>query len=150
MRPPGTPCYCHHALPNPQDFLRAHGSTLGDGMVLVADTQSSGKGGWVGARGSLVTVQVACHTLPHCLQTHAPRMPSDPQWHTHHPDLAPALAPAGRGGNTWTSPAGCLMFSASRRLAVPSPASAPFINYVVGGWAHAPHASMEREGLVDS
>ncbi|KXZ49683.1 hypothetical protein GPECTOR_20g540 [Gonium pectorale] len=37
----------------------------------------------------------------------------------------------GRGGNVWTSPPGCLMFSALRRLRVASPAQAPFINYLV-------------------
>jgi biotin---protein ligase len=36
----------------------------------------------------------------------------------------------GRGGNVWTSPPGCLMFTALRRLTVPGEA-APFINYVV-------------------
>ncbi|KAG2488431.1 hypothetical protein HYH03_012938 [Edaphochlamys debaryana] len=37
----------------------------------------------------------------------------------------------GRGGNQWTSPLGCLMFSALRKLRVTSPAQAPFINYLV-------------------
>ncbi|GIL87266.1 hypothetical protein Vretimale_1775 [Volvox reticuliferus] len=37
----------------------------------------------------------------------------------------------GRGGNQWTSPLGCLMFSALRRLRMASPAQAPFINYLV-------------------
>lgn len=36
----------------------------------------------------------------------------------------------GRGGNQWTSPDGCLMFTAARRLQVPG-SQAPFINYVV-------------------
>ncbi|GAX75825.1 hypothetical protein CEUSTIGMA_g3268.t1 [Chlamydomonas eustigma] len=36
----------------------------------------------------------------------------------------------GRGGNSWTSPKGCLMMSAISRLAIPG-AWAPFINYVV-------------------
>ncbi|GFR40290.1 hypothetical protein Agub_g471 [Astrephomene gubernaculifera] len=67
-------------LGSTQDLLRTHGSALGDGVVAVADRQTSGKG---------------------------------------------------RGGNVWTSPPGCLMFSALRRLRVPSPASAPFINYLV-------------------
>jgi biotin--protein ligase len=41
-----------------------------------------------------------------------------------------ALACAGRGGNQWTSPDGCLMFTAARRLKVPG-SQAPFINYLV-------------------
>lgn len=41
-----------------------------------------------------------------------------------------ALAPnTGRGGNQWTSPDGCLMFTAGRRLKVPG-SQAPFINYL--------------------
>ncbi|WIA41073.1 hypothetical protein OEZ86_004707 [Tetradesmus obliquus] len=36
----------------------------------------------------------------------------------------------GRGGNVWTSPDGCLMFTALRRLQVPG-TQAAFINYVV-------------------
>ncbi|GBF94770.1 hypothetical protein Rsub_07653 [Raphidocelis subcapitata] len=36
----------------------------------------------------------------------------------------------GRGGNQWTSPDGCLMFTAARRLKVPG-SQAPFINYLV-------------------
>eukprot|EP00967_Tisochrysis_lutea_P061538 scaffold78873_cov19-Tisochrysis_lutea.AAC.1 len=40
------------------------------------------------------------------------------------------FAGRGRGGNVWTSPAGCLMFSCSRQLGV-LPNQAPFINYVV-------------------
>ena len=40
------------------------------------------------------------------------------------------VAATGRGGNTWTSPDGCLMFSAGQKLKVPG-AQAPFINYVV-------------------
>lgn len=36
----------------------------------------------------------------------------------------------GRGGNVWTSPDGCLMFTALRQLQVPGQ-QAPFINYVV-------------------
>ncbi|KAG2438269.1 hypothetical protein HYH02_010967 [Chlamydomonas schloesseri] len=67
-------------LGSTQELLRAHGSALGDGAVVVADRQTSGKG---------------------------------------------------RGGNQWTSPLGCLMFSALRRLRVQSPAQAPFINYLV-------------------
>eukprot|EP00195_Chlamydomonas_chlamydogama_P007821 CAMPEP_0202893470 /NCGR_PEP_ID=MMETSP1392-20130828/3052_1 /ASSEMBLY_ACC=CAM_ASM_000868 /TAXON_ID=225041 /ORGANISM="Chlamydomonas chlamydogama, Strain SAG 11-48b" /LENGTH=357 /DNA_ID=CAMNT_0049577817 /DNA_START=158 /DNA_END=1231 /DNA_ORIENTATION=- len=35
----------------------------------------------------------------------------------------------GRGGNQWTSPAGCLMFTCSRKLTLPG-TRAPFINYV--------------------
>lgn len=49
---------------------------------------------------------------------------ASPPTHTHTP------APAGRGGNQWTSPDGCLMFTAGRRLKVPG-SQAPFINYVV-------------------
>lgn len=41
------------------------------------------------------------------------------------------LAHAGRGGNQWTSPDGCLMFTAARLLRVQTPAQAPFINYLV-------------------
>lgn len=37
---------------------------------------------------------------------------------------------AGRGGNVWTSPAGCLMFTALRQLQVQG-TQAAFINYVV-------------------
>lgn len=37
---------------------------------------------------------------------------------------------AGRGGNQWTSPAGCLMFTTLRRLQLQG-AQAPFLNYVV-------------------
>lgn len=36
----------------------------------------------------------------------------------------------GRGGNQWTSPAGCLMFTVSKRVKVPGP-QAPFLNYLV-------------------
>ncbi|KAG1658792.1 hypothetical protein FOA52_011734 [Chlamydomonas sp. UWO 241] len=36
----------------------------------------------------------------------------------------------GRGGNVWTSPDGCLMFSACRKLKVPG-VQAPFVNYVI-------------------
>lgn len=36
----------------------------------------------------------------------------------------------GRGGNQWTSPDGCLMFTAARKLKVPG-SQAPFINYLV-------------------
>jgi len=36
----------------------------------------------------------------------------------------------GRGGNVWTSPAGCLMFTAMRQLQVQG-TQAAFINYVV-------------------
>ncbi|KAI8471829.1 MAG: hypothetical protein J3K34DRAFT_384539 [Monoraphidium minutum] len=36
----------------------------------------------------------------------------------------------GRGGNQWTSPDGCLMFTAARRLTIPG-SQAPFINYLV-------------------
>ncbi|GLC36411.1 hypothetical protein PLESTM_000440600 [Pleodorina starrii] len=67
-------------LGSTQELLRTHGSALGDGVVAVADRQTSGKG---------------------------------------------------RGGNQWTSPLGCLMFSALRRLRVASPSQAPFINYLV-------------------
>jgi len=62
-----------------QEFMRANLAGFGDGVVLVADRQTAGKG---------------------------------------------------RGGNVWTSPAGCLMFSCSRQLGV-LPNQAPFINYVV-------------------
>ncbi|GLI70165.1 hypothetical protein VaNZ11_014788 [Volvox africanus] len=67
-------------LGSTQELLRTLGSILGDGAVVVADCQTSGKG---------------------------------------------------RGGNQWTSPVGCLMFSAVRRLRVASPVQAPFINYLV-------------------
>lgn len=51
------------------------------------------------------------------------------------PDRAHAQAgcllhPAGRGGNSWVSPAGCLMFSCLWSLKVPG-SQAPFINYVI-------------------
>ncbi|GIL59402.1 hypothetical protein Vafri_14268 [Volvox africanus] len=67
-------------LGSTQELLRTLGPILGDGAVVVADCQTSGKG---------------------------------------------------RGGNQWTSPIGCLMFSAVRRLRVASPVQAPFINYLV-------------------
>jgi biotin-(acetyl-CoA carboxylase) ligase len=45
--------------------------------------------------------------------------------------MVPACtAVPGRGDNTWVSPDGCLMFSASRPLSIPGE-QAPFINYVV-------------------
>lgn len=37
---------------------------------------------------------------------------------------------AGRGGNRWESPDGCLMFSACTRLAIPGQ-RLPFVQYVV-------------------
>ena len=40
------------------------------------------------------------------------------------------LSIAGRSGNTWESPDGCLMFSAVQRLAIPGQ-RLPFVQYIV-------------------
>ena len=90
-----------HDIPSTQEFMRRHGTKLGDGVAMVADRQSSGKG----------VDQIPIGTCFVCLSTLIPLR-------------------AGRGGNTWTSPDGCLMFSAAMLLKVPG-AQAPFINYVV-------------------
>ena len=37
---------------------------------------------------------------------------------------------AGRGGNRWESPGGCLMFTAAKRLAIPGQ-RLPFVQYIV-------------------
>lgn len=45
-------------------------------------------------------------------------------------NTAPFSPRAGRGGNRWESPDGCLMFSAATRLAIPGQ-RLPFVQYVV-------------------
>jgi hypothetical protein len=89
-------------LPSTQTLLQTNAQHFPDGTVCVADVQSGGKGGRQAA----------------CLCSHA-------SWHhswfgnsclvcTH---TLPVPA-AGRGGNVWTSPRGCLMFSALMRLKI--------------------------------
>lgn len=76
--------------------------------------------------------------MGHILMT-TPSIPSTQEFMRAHSSVLPEGAVLvadqqtkgkGRGGNVWTSPDGCLMFTALRRLKVPG-AQAPFINYVV-------------------
>ena len=89
-------------LPSTQTLLQSNAQRFPDGTVCVADVQSGGKGG----------CQAAC-------------LCSDANW--HHSwfgnsslvcTLTLPVAAAGRGGNIWTSPRGCLMFSALMRLKI--------------------------------
>lgn len=67
---------------------------------------------------------LAFHMCPFLHAFH-PLAPSTP-----YPSTPCSLPPAGRGGNVWTSPAGCLMFTSLRHLQVQG-TQAAFINYVV-------------------
>jgi biotin--protein ligase len=105
------------SIPSTQEFMRAHTHVLPKGAVLVADQQTRGKGEGV-LRCALCCVLWAARCEPRTITHH------------HQPACCLSLRCVGRGGNVWTSPPGCLMFSAFRQLQV-SGAAAPFINYVV-------------------
>ena len=118
------------ATASTQVVVQENVAKLPDGLVFVADKQYGGKGeGWCACRSTEMAAPAAAGLA-------APAAPAtiaaSPQRTL--PGNALCLARpscgAGRDGNRWESPDGCLMFSAATRLAIPGQ-RLPFVQYVV-------------------
>eukprot|EP00201_Polytomella_parva_P024076 CAMPEP_0175039152 /NCGR_PEP_ID=MMETSP0052_2-20121109/363_1 /TAXON_ID=51329 ORGANISM="Polytomella parva, Strain SAG 63-3" /NCGR_SAMPLE_ID=MMETSP0052_2 /ASSEMBLY_ACC=CAM_ASM_000194 /LENGTH=420 /DNA_ID=CAMNT_0016300849 /DNA_START=73 /DNA_END=1336 /DNA_ORIENTATION=+ len=64
------------------------------------------------------------------LKSHAIRVADNSNFKTIVLTAEKQVSGKGRGGNVWSSPAGCLMFSIARTVHLSSIALAPFLNYV--------------------
>lgn len=128
-----------------QVLVQENVAKLPDGLLFVADKQYGGKGGpglgspsWrclpaiaAGLAGSWL---LACWPQRGWAQHAAAHgaLPADqpsgcPRRREH--QILPSGS-AGRGGNVWESPDGCLMFSAVKRLDIPGQ-RLPFVQYIV-------------------
>lgn len=125
-------CACRAAL-------QENATRLPDGLVFVADRQLGGKGGrqegrewwailcllaWHGTAWRAWHGMAGRHVV--CTMAPCPHGCS----HSSLPFQSHLSNGAGRGGNRWESPGGCLMFTAVKRLAIPGQ-RLPFVQYIV-------------------